>query len=223
VQAVRAGLVGLFADVDRVSLSVNFACRIDDPGANKELITVVMQCPASGHLYIRDVPSDDGGLDPNIRRLMENIVEQRFPLQEYHPPVAFAYYFGGIGYLGAIFLWRDVGRPPISETTRSAMAGLHRFFVFLLTDYVARARYAQPNHFTSIENVDELLNAYRLTRQERRLVLLLALGLSYKEMAETMNISVNTLRYHRRSLYTKVGVHSHHELLAQIFAPKISG
>lgn len=54
-----------------------------------------------------------------------------------------------------------------------------------------------------------------LTRREREVLRSLAEGKSYKTIALQSQMSVNTVRYHIRNLYEKLGVHSQSEAVAK--------
>ena len=56
---------------------------------------------------------------------------------------------------------------------------------------------------------------YHLTPTELRLLKLLAEGHHYKTAAEEMQISINTVSYHMRSIYQKLQVHSKSEAVAK--------
>jgi DNA-binding NarL/FixJ family response regulator len=58
-------------------------------------------------------------------------------------------------------------------------------------------------------------DATALTGQERRLLALLADGHSYQSAAETLTISVNTVRKHIRNLYEKLQVHTRSEAVGK--------
>jgi DNA-binding CsgD family transcriptional regulator len=57
-----------------------------------------------------------------------------------------------------------------------------------------------------------------LTLREREVFDMLLEGISPKEVAYTLNISYNTVQFHRKSLYRKLGVHSVQELFAKYSA-----
>jgi len=59
----------------------------------------------------------------------------------------------------------------------------------------------------------------KLTRQEQKIFDILLTGAIPKEIASTLNISYNTVLNHQRSIYSKLGVHSINELLAN-YTPK---
>jgi len=54
-----------------------------------------------------------------------------------------------------------------------------------------------------------------LSEREREVLHLLPSGLSSREMADELYISVHTLRSHLKSLYGKLGVHSRYEAIAR--------
>jgi DNA-binding NarL/FixJ family response regulator len=69
-------------------------------------------------------------------------------------------------------------------------------------------------------DVTELL-AERLTKKEIELVHLLKEGLSYKQMAEKLFVSVYTVNYHLKNIYQKLGVESKSELISRILQKTI--
>ena len=58
---------------------------------------------------------------------------------------------------------------------------------------------------------------YHLSPTEMRLLILLAQGHHYKTAAAEMQISINTVSYHMRSIYQKLQVHSKSEAVARAF------
>ena len=55
-----------------------------------------------------------------------------------------------------------------------------------------------------------------LTDQEKRIVRSLTEGLMYKEICGTLDISLNTLKYHVKNIYAKCQVQSRSELMASL-------
>ena len=66
------------------------------------------------------------------------------------------------------------------------------------------------------EAVDSLANEYGLTRQERRVLMLVAKGLNAGAISEEMVVSVNTAKSHMRNAYAKLNVHSQQEIIALV-------
>ena len=63
-----------------------------------------------------------------------------------------------------------------------------------------------------------LLDSYGLTPRETDIVMLLARGLSTKEIAAELLISPHTVRDHAKVIYAKTGVRTRAELVADLFA-----
>lgn len=59
------------------------------------------------------------------------------------------------------------------------------------------------------------IEEYNLTSREKDILQLLILGNSYKEIASTLKISVETLNSHIKHIYRKMDVHSRSELAAR--------
>jgi DNA-binding CsgD family transcriptional regulator len=72
---------------------------------------------------------------------------------------------------------------------------------------------ARPDDIVTI-----LLESYGLTERETDVVMLLARGLSLKEIALEVSLSVHTIRDHVKSIYDKAGVNSRGELVAALFS-----
>lgn len=215
-------LQSLLGDVDRISLSLNVQCDLLNPEKYSPDM-VITQNILSGTKAVNPILKDDNKADEeagHFTRLLDNLRRRKFPFAEYHPPHTFAYYYGGQAYLGVIALWRERGKTPISATTLDAMERLRGFMVYALSDFVARHNMAKPIDHAFDLAVQGLMNETGLTMQERRIMILQLLGLSYEEVADTLNISLNTVRYHLRSIYTKTGAHSQAELFAKYFTPR---
>lgn len=75
---------------------------------------------------------------------------------------------------------------------------------------------ALSNHKKSQKGLDFSTVKQPLTEQEKTLCKGLFEGLSYKEIAEKMFISINTVRYHVKNLYLKFDVNSRAELIASL-------
>ena len=62
---------------------------------------------------------------------------------------------------------------------------------------------------------------YDLTMREKGVLNLLAEGSNYQEIADTLFISVDTVRHHIRNIYKKLHVHSQSEAVAKAIRKKI--
>ena len=108
---------------------------------------------------------------------------------------------GARGYI----LKRDAGKDLI--TALEALSKHNLFFTsgvseVVLSGYLGRAAYAQPESAVS-----------RLTPREREIVKLVAEGMSNKEVAHTLSITIKTVESHRAHIMEKLGLHSVTELV----------
>jgi len=65
------------------------------------------------------------------------------------------------------------------------------------------------NHFQKIQKPSS--DVEKLTLREQEVLNLLAKGYLYKEIADHLGITINTLRNHLRTIYDKLHVHSRTE------------
>jgi DNA-binding NarL/FixJ family response regulator len=66
----------------------------------------------------------------------------------------------------------------------------------------------------AIRNLLSMSNPKRLTQREKEILNLIALGYNNREIAKTLFISRETVRWHVRSLYTKLGTHDRKRVIA---------
>lgn len=215
----RDGLSRLLPDVDRVMVGLSMQRDLLTPADNSEDVNVTQHI-AGTTTNVFVVPERD--MKP-ADRYLQNLRSRNFAFEDYHPPRSFVYYFEGVAYVGAIFLWRNRSKPAIAESTIRLMNELEPFFVFLFTDAIVRYRYARPTGFAFDESLRRMTDEAGLTMAERRVLALQLIGFSYEEMASTLNISLNTVRYHLKSSYRKTDTHSLAELYAKYFTPRLEG
>ena len=67
-------------------------------------------------------------------------------------------------------------------------------------------------------NLIDLTNQFALSRAQSRVLRLLLEGLSEKEVASRLHISVHTVHSHAKNIYRVIGVHSRAELLARYWS-----
>ena len=75
-------------------------------------------------------------------------------------------------------------------------------------------------HFISRQQPEEEINfgdlQQRLSRKEIEVMRYLCKGIMYKDIADAMGISVNTVNFHIKNIYRKMNVNSRNELLNEI-------
>lgn len=65
-------------------------------------------------------------------------------------------------------------------------------------------------------NVVRAISRLQLSPQQRQIALLIAQGQGNREIASSMGVSCNTVAYHIRQLFTRLGVHDRASLIARI-------
>ena len=70
-------------------------------------------------------------------------------------------------------------------------------------------------HYSRSSNKSPSFDDYDITKREKEIIDLLLKGLSYKEIAASLFISVDTLNSHIRKIYSKLNVHSRSEIAAR--------
>ena len=63
---------------------------------------------------------------------------------------------------------------------------------------------------------EQVLDDVRITRREHEVIELIGEGLSNKEIADRLNISVESIRWHLKNIYQKLHVHSRTEAASKI-------
>jgi PAS domain S-box-containing protein len=108
---------------------------------------------------------------------------------------------GGNGYKKLIVhLFRDVTQKKDGE-----------MFVYRILEI------AQLYHIIPFERKDPDHQIAKLTLREREVLTLLARGLSTREIAEALFISMSTVRNHIQNIFDKLGVHSRPEAIAYAY------
>lgn len=75
--------------------------------------------------------------------------------------------------------------------------------------------------FKETKNSTSLDSEYDLSQREKEVLVLLADGYNYQEIANSLFISVDTVRHHIRNIYKKLHVHSQSEAVAKAIRKKI--
>jgi DNA-binding CsgD family transcriptional regulator len=101
------------------------------------------------------------------------------------------------------------------------MASLEPFLIFALSDLVTRHYYAKPIDRVFTDILRELSLDSGLSTQDIRILSLMLLGYSYKQVADRMELSIDTIRKHMKRIYRKTRTGSLAELFAKYFTPRL--
>ena len=218
IDVVREGLRILLGDIDRVSIVVNLGCDLRQPESYRPSLAVT-RCTLYKEGSAVDFLPYDANDEAHSGRLIEGLRKTDFPLDEFHPPATYSYYYQGVAYLGVIALWRERRKTPISAKTLQTMNDLQNFLEFLLADVIVRHELERPVDRLFQHALDRFTRQFELTLQEQRILIYMMHGYSQKRIAALLNVSQSTVRFHIQAIYTKADVHSLGELFARHFTP----
>ncbi len=213
----RDSLQALLGDVDRISVNVNLECPLtgQEEFTSSITITQVQEEENASTIVVSRAATTQS------ERLLETIRQQGYPIEQYHPPHCYDYYYNGRAYLGTIFLWRGVQSRPISEKTADLMSSLEPFLIFVLSDLVARHQAEKPIDRVFHAALMYLVEEASLSPQEQRIVILQLMGHAYKEMADILKVSIDTVKKHFKQIHRKTGTRGQAELFAKYFTSRL--
>ncbi len=215
IDQFRESIRELLGDVDRVSVAVDFSCDLISPETHKPH-WYIQQNPDSTSVRISTADKS------TIERLIEGFRQQGVPFHLYHEPHGYDFYFQEVAYVGAIFLWREKENAPIRPESLKIMEELRPFITFALSDLVARDRIQRPVGGIFLSALNQIKEEAGLSSQEERVVSLQILGHSYKEIAERLYITLDTVKKHFKQVYRKTKTKSQAELFAKYFTSRVA-
>lgn len=215
IDTFREALRDLLGGVDRVSIAADFGCDLVSPETYRPA-TYVQQHTSSSQVQVES--ADDSPLE----RLINGFKQQGIPFHLYHNPHGFIYFYREEVYLGAIFLWREIHHPPISEETLEILEELRPFITFALSDLVAQHQVRNPIGRVFYTALNALKEDAGLTFQEERVITLQLLGHSYREIADRLYVTVDTIKKHFKQVYRKTKTKGQSELFAKYFTPRFA-
>jgi DNA-binding CsgD family transcriptional regulator len=224
LEQFRNNLLKILPDVDRIVVNVDVACDLSDSRSIARNIVVLRQHASGDAESVSvtsesvDVQSRANEADP-VGSVIEYLRRDSFPFEKYHAPRAFNYWLEAGRYLGSILLFRDRHTVPTSTRTYELFNALSPFIMFMLSDSVARHQRVKPMDLAFKDAMQRMMAESGLSIQEQRVVFLQLLGCSYKESADLLRVSLNTIRHHLKSIHAKTNTRSQSELFAKYFTP----
>lgn len=221
INTFREALKCMLGDVDRVAVQVNLNCDLEHPERYTPTIDISQLSTTSRRSAQTVVMTTQWEGQNPAEKMIEEFRQMGYPLSDYHAPHSFSYHYGSNAYLGTILLFRERTKQPITDRTLEAMASLEPFIVFALSDLVTRHYYAKPIDRVFGEILTELGREAGLSSQDNRILSLMLLGYSYKQVADRMELSIDTIRKHMKRIYRKTRTGSLAELFAKYFTPRL--
>lgn len=219
----REALRRLLGDVDRISINVNTHCNLQSPESYNISLTVRQHMAneeSEGNVNVN--PAERNESAPPSHGLLDEMQRKGFNFKQFHSPHCFDYYYQEVAYLGSVILWRSSTMPPISEQSIETIQSLKPFMIFALTDLIVRHQQARPIDTIFNESLGQLREEAGLSPQESRIVVLQLLGHSYKDMADVLAVSVDTIKKHIKQIHRKTNTRGQSELFAKYFTSRIS-
>jgi DNA-binding CsgD family transcriptional regulator len=221
INGLRERLMAIFPDVDRISISVNTYCDLENPKLYRPNLLISQRADVADRL-------DEGinvqrlrGTEAPAYDLLEQMRLGGFPFSRYHPPVATDIFFADTADLGAILLWREVDKRPISDETIQLLERIRPFLVYAFSNLVTRHHYANPRDRVFYSALGDMARRARLTAQEQRIISYRLMGYSYKKIAAELGRTEGAVKKQLASVHRKTGTQGHSELFAKYFTPRI--
>jgi len=221
VTAFRDNLSELLKDVDKITVVVNTRCDLLTPGRVPSDITVRQYFEGNENPHQPVAVTLRSQSVTRSESIIGTLRERGFTADKYQTPLSFEYYLNGVEYLGIIVLWQEQGKPQVSKSTIEMIEQLEPFILFAFSDCVARHRLIKPQDQVFNDALSAMQQEAELTDQERRVVILQVMGHTYQEIADHLEISVETARKHVSNIYRKTKTSSYIELFAKYFSPRL--
>lgn len=91
---------------------------------------------------------------------------------------------------------------------------LYCAFSIIFTYYFIKQHFAQPESSSTTMPAEDIFQHYHISPREQEVIELILQGYSNTKIAETLFISLNTVKKHVRNIYPKFGINSRYELIA---------
>jgi DNA-binding CsgD family transcriptional regulator len=222
IERFRVALSNYLQEVDRISVDLNVRCLNNTIAAIAPNALLTRNIHNSARDRARVAFSSMPKPTAFGNRLLQQMHDGGFRFDRYHEPHVEEYHLDKGVYLGAIILWRSADKPPLLVESIDRLRSLAVTIRFLMSDCAARHQSTQPATQDFYEILNELVQTARLTKKQGYVLSLRLLGYSYKEVADALGISVQTVGRHLTTIHQKTGTQSLSELWAKYFAPRSS-
>lgn len=213
---LKSALKALFSDIDRITISAMtspvWILPTERPIAGYLSTSTTLHADQTRTVSPLRLQTKDGS---NIERLITNCMEH-VDLRQYHRPVVIELVFHD-RYVGAVLLFRKLASPPISQGSLSILYSLKPFIEWSIASVGCRRLYSRPTELTRSVLSALMRTALGLTVVDNFILTLLLSGYSYKQTAETMGVTIDTVKKHMKKVYSRAGVGSLAELWTKYY------
>lgn len=209
------GLKRLFPDVDHVVVAVPMTAdltgeRVPTPTKQQVFAHVEPRSARKAHV-LRHARREEGGM---WERIYRQGADKGFPLRDFGAPVGIDIEADG-RYCGSILLLRRAAFGPISSRTGDGLRDLLPILRHAFRHHLAIVRATWPTDSLFVDALRRVGQETALTRREEEALLLLMMGRSYEQAADTLGIAVDSFRKAVTRLYGKLGVDNVKEIFSR--------
>lgn len=180
---------------------------------NQPITTKIPDTTAFIILWIEDIPSADFAVFLQVNYALFN-PSQRWILVSNVEYVDFIGLLISLGFRAIINT--ESAKRNLKDTLKLVLEGCFIFCSSASNSVVAYLTNYTYIFFKDNTILPEIANKYNLSRKEVEIAQQLMYKKTYKEIANMQFVSLNTIRFHIKSIYLKVGVHSKEELILKI-------
>jgi len=212
---LRAALLELFPDVDKIAININVYCDPVRPHISKQEEISVRFSTSGDKQGLAIEPLSKMSITEEFEAETGKFVQ----LEKFHPPRYFHYIFNDGQYMGSMIFFREIGKPATSEETFRTMEEMTEFIKYIYASFLAMQNAAKPFGAAFLDAQCRMEEEAGFSLTERKVMTLKLAGKSYKDIAEHLDISLNTVRSHIKSIHRKTHTRSYTELFAKYFTP----
>jgi DNA-binding CsgD family transcriptional regulator len=217
----RTALLEVFHDIDHIAVNLNQMCDVTDPESYRPTVVLRQHVATSDVRERQVVVTVDAEEGRPSEEVLKELQRQGRPLNNYHPPMSFDYYYAGRAYLGTIFVFRERAKPPISKATLATIDAMEPFFITAMANHAIWYTQTRPSERIFYDGMERLVTEAGLSVQEQRVAVYHMMGYSYDEMARLLAISTKTVKKHVNTIHRKSGTRRQRELFARYLSPRI--
>lgn len=228
LKQLRSSLMALLGDVDHIIIT--FPLTTSKAGIGLDLSTqkfsVALQAlnteDAASSLKVVTISGKTSAMQDIVQERISMVVKLGFPAHTYRDPAIMTLVSDKGFYLGGIALFRGLTASPISDSTLRLLEELRPILTQMAINFIAKYRLENDAQTILSRVAQDIVIRGKLSRAEIRVLLLLLFGCSYAEIASDLDITINTVRKHVKSIHAKAGVSSTVELYARFVARRLA-
>lgn len=155
-----------------------------------------------------------------LQEMIHMVTKAGFPAHLYRAPISMTLMSDKGLYIGGVVLFRELVASAISDSTVRLAESLRPIFAQMFIYGITRYRSENATQASLNQATQYLIERFALSRSESRVLFLLLFGCSYIEIAADLDVTINTVRKHVKSIHAKTGTSSTVEIYARFIAQR---